>query len=692
MASRLEKLAKLWHIQAVALPLLLLISCLVEVFVFNFRYYEPFLRHAPQQEITAAAFSDVMDGTKPANGPQITSGGGSVTLTQDAGIPVYCITLDARAGAPFQVTLTYSDDDKVKPISGGTWTVDPAVAGSNTFRLEPSGKAHQLHLQISSATGTVTLVGAALNHPFFHFNKLRFILLSLFLILLYLVWRYRLWERPLDTTRAWQKLALGGLLIVSIVFIFCISGITALVSPFNDAPITLSSGPTVFGPGVNVIDLEQLMTQALAHGHIHLLIKPSDALLHLSNAYSADQRQAQQIPVLLDASYYHGTYYSYFGLSPQLIMLPFRLITGKYIGTDVVWLIFDIFLQIATLRFYLSAVKRWFSGIGFLPCFFGAAAMLFGSGVLVLAVGINFYGLTQVSALCFLFWGFCMLFDAYCGKSRTALCLTLSGLFFGMVILSRPNIVVFMLASVFLLVPLLKKAPSKKLRIKWTLGFCIPFIAVMAFQLLYNLVRYGSPLQFGNDYQLTSYDIKYNQISNLARFFAISWHYLFQQISWDLTFPFVHINRVDLNVSSGFYYNSGMAGLINYPVYFILIFWATLHARLRKTVKGHFLTALLLLSGLLLCFDALKAGVDNRYLTDLMPMLMFVSLLLWFELLHRSSIKGTRRFEEKLFYLCCSVTIALQVLGNFPTNISPAFYNDRVASFHFLSQTFMFWR
>ncbi len=171
MASRLEKLAKLWHIQAVALPLLLLISCLVEVFVFNFRYYEPFLRHAPQQEITAAAFSDVMDGTKPANGPQITSGGGSVTLTQDAGIPVYCITLDARAGAPFQVTLTYSDDDKVKPISGGTWTVDPAVAGSNTFRLEPSGKAHQLHLQISSATGTVTLVGAALNHPFFSFQQ-----------------------------------------------------------------------------------------------------------------------------------------------------------------------------------------------------------------------------------------------------------------------------------------------------------------------------------------------------------------------------------------------------------------------------------------------------------------------------------------------------------------------------------------
>ncbi|WP_162938335.1 hypothetical protein [Ethanoligenens harbinense] len=688
---RLGKISRLWHIQIVALPLLLLISCLVEIFLFNFRYYEPLLHHAPKREIQASAFSEVTDGTKPAENLQIQNGEGSVTLTQDAGIPVYCITLNAQASAPFQVKLIYSDDDKVTPISGGTWTVDPAVAGSNTFRMVPSGRAHQIHLQISNATGTVTLVGATLNQPFFHFNKLRFILLSAVLILLYLVWRYRLRAQPLDTTRTWQKLAFGSLLAISIVFVFCISGITAIVSPFTDAPITLSAGPNVFGPGVNVIDLEQLMTQALAHGHIDLLIKPADALQYLTNAYSADQRQAQQIPALLDASYFHGKYYSYFGLSPQLIMLPFRLITGKYIGTDVVWFIFDIFLQIATLRFYLSVVKRWFSGIGFLPCFIGAATIFFGSGVLVLAVGINFYGLTQVSALCFLFWGFSMLFDAYCGKSATALRLTLSGLFFGMVILSRPNIVVFMLASVFLLAPIFQRT-SKTRRVKWALCFCIPFAAIMLFQLFYNLVRFGSPLQFGNNYQLTSYDIQYNQISNVARFFAVLWHYLFQQISWDLTFPFVHINRVDLNVSSGFYYNSGMAGLINYPVYYILLFGATLRSRMRKTVKGHFLAALLLLSGLLICFDALKAGVDNRYLTDLMPVLLFASLLLWFELLHRAPGNQTNRWGEKLFYLSCSVTIALQVLCNFPTNISPAFYNTRVTFFHFLSQTFMFWR
>ena len=86
---------------------------------------------------------------------------------------------------------------------------------------------------------------------------------------------------------------------------------------------------------------------ALSNGKIFLEENPSERLTELENPYDATQRNSNYLQrgsdYIWDASYYKGKYYSYFGILPALILLvPFHLITGKYMIMSIAILIFSI--------------------------------------------------------------------------------------------------------------------------------------------------------------------------------------------------------------------------------------------------------------------------------------------------------------------------------------------------------------
>ena len=94
----------------------------------------------------------------------------------------------------------------------------------------------------------------------------------------------------------------------------------------------------------------QMLTDALLDGRTSLDVELSDALSALDNPYDDTEREAEGLvrdeDYILDAAYYQGNYYVYFGVIPALLFfVPFKWMTGMYLSTGLMtFLLFGIYL------------------------------------------------------------------------------------------------------------------------------------------------------------------------------------------------------------------------------------------------------------------------------------------------------------------------------------------------------------
>lgn len=241
--------------------------------------------------------------------------------------------------------------------------------------------------------------------------------------------------------------------------------------------------------------------ESFLHGQLALLEKPDPRLLALANPYDFFQR-GDAIPLLWDASLYHGQYYTYWGPVPALMFAAVEGLSGAVPASQSLMIFFYGGLAVIVLAI-LVLLRSWFypRAPGISVALFLAAASINLPYVFLLGRS-KVYETSIISGQFFLMLGL-LLWVLYL-KAGKITWLVLAGLCWGLAVDSRMTLLVSVgVYTVFASAHLWWASGWKRFPWRKLAALLVP-LAVCALALgWYNWARFGSPLESGGSYQLT---------------------------------------------------------------------------------------------------------------------------------------------------------------------------------------------
>jgi hypothetical protein len=340
-------------------------------------------------------------------------------------------------------------------------------------------------------------------------------------------------------------------------------------------------------------------------------------------------------------SLYRGKYYMYFGPTPVLtLFLPWREVTGKALGED--WA--ELLYVTAGYIFSLLLLSLLLRSCGIAPggLLWAAAAMLLGMGEygVVLVRDANVYGIAIAAGYCFFVAGmYCFARLILTDRNRRGLAVG-AGLLIGLTMGCRPH---YALAAVVLCAVIIWYRRGAWSEVAW---FCAPIAICGGLLLWYNFGRLGNPLEFGTRYQLTASPFT-RGVSLHLRKLPDGLYYLllcpFRR--WD-QFPFVVPRFVGLNPHMFVENATGLLVISPLAVAGLALpLWIGRWLGQGTTGRpaGAILAALYGGAVAVLLFICLTGFAVGRYLLDLAPALLVISLFAWLQWATRSRRIWLRR-------------------------------------------------
>lgn len=710
----------------------LLVILLAEAFVFNFPHWNSLGKPAPDGEISAfdvEGMSALQDGTKRVED----------TSRAYLDAPVSNQTVEYIRLVPSQ-TRTYTHTVSgnthvridVKPSDGGDWVTGRADTFS--YRSSPStylknrtgysGRVSAVRVWFQEPAGTrIPVEGVVVNARVpFRFDVARVAILSaLAAVVLALRPRSRLHRVALDTRSAGQRLAFWLVLGVPCAGAFAWAlygnGLVQWPASFHNS-------------NSYVYDFNQFQqtADAILHGRAWLDLFVNPQLAEASNPYDAGVREELlsrgTFPIYWDHVLYEGRYYSYFGVVPVLLFfLPFQAVTS-------LWTPGGLSLSTSTAGAFMLAVAVVFGGlctVRFVQRHMPSASvatvvlafiLLFsGSTVMAPICRVDFYtipfcaGLFCASIGLYLWQGALRVADPALGVSRRGRARTrvwtvedgecdpatvrvsLPRLFFGSLFMAatlgcRPPFIALTVMLVPMIVAICRQMSRRKgdggRRIAAAVAVCaVPVAVVFAGLGYWNQVRFGSPLDFGNDYQLTVVDLQsYREpLDVLAEIVA---YYLFQPIEPVARFPFITAPQISL--SSWQCYEPIIGGMFFMtPLLLLGLAFPFLKDRLVR-MQGWLACWLDAAVGvLMLVFISYKGGLLWRYKIDFALYMCVVSMYVLLILMdvvdsHLDSRGGRAACWGVLLLTVAAGVLCIQCA--FVDNVSYPLVNDQPGIYH----------
>lgn len=712
-------------------PLLLACALGAEVFLLNAPY---FATHS-YQPITLDAYWD-------ENSTALRDADGTITLEQDhatirysgIGQKLYNLQLDGLQfvhGAPYEdaqnplftFVISATDEGASRVRQGWNWDVAWQAPRSYSRTLNLSGCVDTLNLDAYAYDGeyiwytlAYRLAGVRANVPqAFRFSPLR--LLAVF-GLLAAGWALR------PAGAAWRDAYLQHRKKYRPAVLLCaaVLMLLAVAAPFADA---ISSGVATRQYNVNNWDEASRLSftahindwqrdapnaqygslaHSLLNGRLDLLVDPPQALVEMDNPYDTGLRAEQAPDAMWDIAYYNGRYYVYFGVVPCLLFqLPFELLLGVQDLPNAFGMIVMALLMIpACFGLVRQAVVRWFPGAS------AAAYLLTSVG---LAGGSQLYFLLEHSSayeyaiLCGASFVMLALWQWMCAantpvarRGRLLAHLVLGSLCMALVAGCRPQMEVF----AFLAIPIFwpRYITGKRLFTRQGLGelaaLALPVVLVAAGLMWYNAARFGSPFDFGANYNLTSNDMTKRGF-RLGRIAPGLFTDFLSPPVLQAVFPYIQgqtmvTNYAGMTITEPFY--GGVLACL--PVLWSLGFVPAQRRRLGRRhdlagVVGYTVLAALLLAVL----DCEMAGVLYRYLSDFLPALLFAAALAW--LLLEETAQAHTGDALALLQKPMRVGLVLAVAASLAYNFcvffgcEPYLYGRSPALFQTVSRLVQFW-
>lgn len=645
----------LWTVAA-----LLIAAIGLEVFVGNAPY---FATHGYQPVDLRAYLQDA-----PADGEPIALNDEHSTLTF-TGIhqPLYNVALD---GVVYQYDGNYpqdqnplfilwvsgTDEASTAPRQSWQWQAAPRAARSLVRTLDFSGAVDTLTLQAEGYSGeyrsydlnyTVQAVLANVPRPM-DFSLLRLAVVYLALLAL---WGLRpgaaAWHEAYLTHRAKYRPA--------VLVLGCMLCLLAAAAPFADAR---NSGVATSFYNVENWDGESRITftqhisdwqndsaaqyGALAHsllnGRLDLQRDPPAAMAEMQNPYDTAARQSAAPDALWDVAYYQGRYYVYFGIVPCLLFqLPFELLTGvPDLPPSLAMIVMAWLLILAVFGLVRQAAQRWFPSASAAACLLAAAGIAGGSQVYYLLLRPSVY---EYAILCGAAFVLLALWQWLCAANtpvqhhgKIMLHMALGSLCMALVAGCRPQMELFAVLCLPIFWPqyIRQKRLRSKQGITEAIAFVLPVILVALGLMAYNAARFGSPFDFGANYNLTSNDMTHRGF-RIGRLAPALFTYFLSLPVVQAVFPYLagtkmQTNFMGMTITEVFYGGA----LVSLP---LLWAFAALPLLRRRMARQKDLRAMVLLPVLLAvilaALDCQMAGVLYRYLSDYLTPLLFAAALVW---------------------------------------------------------------
>jgi hypothetical protein len=327
------------------------------------------------------------------------------------------------------------------------------------------------------------------------------------------------------------------------------------------APMAVN--PSMIGIHATHIDQAEHLAESFVEGHIDLQYDYWDAkLFQLDNVYDYDERAEKEVFHQWDHAFYDSHYYMYFGVVPALVvLLPFRMLTGVRLPTFLATALFSSLFIIGMFRLFRLIKKQLFPELPerirlLLATAFSLAGMWYAMDAPTI------YCLAITSALCMEIWSMYFYVKAVWtadGQADSIRMAFLGALFGALAFGCRPTIALANLLAIPMFVVYLKK---QKLSLRfWVrmLYVISPYVVVGAALMYYNYIRFGTPFEFGQAYQLTIAD--QTAYGNMA-----------DNISWSLVIGSLKENYFTVApLSCNFPYVQFGGAFVNFPVFALSI-------------------------------------------------------------------------------------------------------------------------
>ena len=371
----------------------------------------------------------------------------------------------------------------------------------------------------------------------------------------------------------------------------------------------------------------QELARALDAGQVSLLEKPSQALMDMEDPYDFSTRLAEQTDYKFDFVYYDGNYYVYHGILPCLLFyLPVYHLTGLDMPNSIPVFFCCLLFGLGFCSLMRQIIIRYFPKTPFALLILITLTGLFGCQLPFFITQPNSFILTVICAVTLVVWGlyFWMSAKRLTGQGGYSKGRIVAGSFcMALVAAVRPTLLLYsVLAFVIFGRAWLtdKEGYDRKSRIVMMVLFAIPYVIVAIPVMYYNAIRFGSPFEFGMQYNLTIFNIGHVQFSLDRIYYAIG-EYLLRIPDFNYFFPFINTFEAYWNINAHsivVYEGSFHAGLIPFNL-FLLAAAVVVERRRDFQKKGLFAFCLCLsLVGILLMFldVEMTSGIAYRYQAD----------------------------------------------------------------------------
>ncbi len=594
------------------------VALCLELTLFNFRFYQTadFEPIDATDKIKSSYIADDMEGKDNVYSLESSY----VTLRiHDINTEVKDLYLDITAKDDYgdvenlYVKISFTDEsNKETFIYTPEHTVMAKVESTKYIYLMTNGEVGDIYLTFSTDYATTFQVDQVLFNASAPFNFSVIRLLAVFLLLLIFwilrpssnLWRYAYNEKSLK-----QKAVTVIVVCAQIVLLVCLSLLN----------------PIFYGhPSYHTQQYQQLADSFL-DGRLYLEDTPPAYLQEMENPYDYGARtqeaNANNESYYWDAAYYEGRYYVYFGVIPVLLLyLPFKAMTGTHLPNMVAINIFMVFFVIGSFWLVGKIINRYFKNkrIPYIAYLIFSLIFVNASGGVFIAKRPDFYSVPILAALAFTvlglgFWlsslekGGLDPLDAFLGS----LCMALvAGCRPQLLLVSAMAIIIFW-GTVFK-----ERLLFSKKSIFSTVAICLPYVIVAIGIMWYNAARFGSPFDFGANYNLTTNDMT-GRGYRVERVGLSVFTYLFQPPYFTARFPFLRSVNIGTGYMGQTITESMFGGIFMVIPLLWLIFLMPRYAKyMKKNNIFAFACLSVALSVFIAMFDAQGAGLLQRYVND----------------------------------------------------------------------------
>lgn len=615
---------------------LIIVICafLAELFVFNFKWVN-------------SVFDKPLEISARINGA-VQSDDGSIVINSDTASfefndinkeLKYLYFCPGRDSEKARITVSAQDEANSRMLSAPERTVLAQVKQSQYIRLHFSGEIKNLKIEIRDMMGkSVDGNSVTLNAKVpLMFSFGRFAVLTLLLMLLFVIRpKSFIYGYRTNLKSAKQKAVVVAVFVLQACLLFN-------MIHWNTTNISWYRNAEHHRQYYSLID-------AFKAGHLYLNDEPSETLKNMDNPYDTTERARVGAGEKWDHAYYNGKYYVYFGVVPALLLyLPYNLITGQDLPNYIAAYILSLLIMAGILMLLWEIIKKWYKNTPF-----AIYLIIYTVFAAVSALGYavykpDFYIVPGMSAVAFGLFGLAFWLSAEKNDGMKTY-LAPKNLAGGSVCIAliagcRPQL---LLAIAFGIMLFWDKAFKErelfsKKGLKQTLAVVLPFVVIGLLTMWYNYARFGSPFDFGANYNLTTNDMTQRGFvwgrTGLGIF-----SYLFQPVRLEATFPFLKDFQAQ-TAYQGLTLTEMMIGGV-YSIFPILIIG--LYGAFKKNSFGdkrayRIVYYSVIMSVIIAVLDAQMAGLLTRYFNDFVWILMIGTAITVFAYYDMLKDDDTRR-------------------------------------------------